>query len=350
LAGPDPETAPNSTQTDAPIAPISSGPAVTPPKSEASHAGDVPTMMPVSNIMSVSPVAAVKPLAPQPDSPFGDTSGPELYTPSLGTSIIPMTSQARMRRVMDAVPEKPPEPVLQAKGLKKRFGRREVVCGVDLDVGAGEIVGLLGRNGAGKTTTFRMIMGLLHPDAGSVSYLNRDISRMPMYERANHGIGYLSQQPSVFQRLSVEDNLLAVLELQEPSREQRMKRIEQLIEELGLGTVRKSMAAVLSGGERRRLEIARAMSLKPKIVLFDEPFAGIDPIAVNEIQGILRGLRSNGVGVLITDHNVRETLMITDRTYIMDEGKIWIHGTPREIVQNPDAKARYLGHDFRLDF
>jgi len=224
------------------------------------------------------------------------------------------------------------------------------VRGVDLQVGAGEIVGLLGRNGAGKTTTFRMIMGLLHPDGGVVTYENRDISKKPMYERANRGIGYLAQQPSVFQRMSVEENLLAILELQESKLATRKERLEELISNLGLQTVRKSMASVLSGGERRRLEIARAMSLRPKIVLFDEPFAGIDPIAVSEIQGILRELKSKGVGVLLTDHNVRETLTITDRTYIMDEGKIWISGHPREIVANAEARARYLGHDFRLDF
>jgi lipopolysaccharide export system ATP-binding protein len=211
-------------------------------------------------------------------------------------------------------------------------------------------VGLLGRNGAGKTTTFRMIMGLLHPDSGTVMYENRDISRKPMYDRANRGIGYLAQQPSIFQRMSVEDNLLAILELQERDKKKRLARLEELIVSLGLQTVRQNMAATCSGGERRRLEIARAMSLKPKVVLFDEPFAGIDPIAVSEIQGILRDLKAHGVGVLLTDHNVRETLTITDRTYIMDEGTIWIHGPPREIVANADARARYLGHDFRLDF
>jgi lipopolysaccharide export system ATP-binding protein len=244
----------------------------------------------------------------------------------------------------------PPAPVLLAKGLTKKFGKREVVRGVDLEVGRGEIVGLLGRNGAGKTTTFRMIMGLLHPDTGSVLYENREISRLPMYQRANRGIGYLAQQPSIFQRMNVEENLLAILELQERNRPKRLERLEELIRDLGLQTVRKSSASVLSGGERRRLEIARAMSLRPRIVLFDEPFAGIDPIAVGEIQGILRELKNQGVGVLITDHNVRETLNITDRTYIMDEGKIWIHGPPREIVANAEARARYLGQDFRLDF
>ena len=252
--------------------------------------------------------------------------------------------------MLTAVPVAPPQAVLEAKNLTKRFAKREVVRGVSLKVGSGEIVGLLGRNGAGKTTTFRMIMGLLTPDGGTVQYENREITRLPMYVRANRGIGYLAQQPSVFQRLSVEDNLLAVLELQEADRAKRAARVEELIHSLGLDTVRKSMAAVLSGGERRRLEIARAMSLRPRIVLFDEPFSGIDPITVSEIQQILRKLRASGVGILLTDHNVRETLTITDRTYIMDEGKIWIHGPPREIVANEEARERYLGHEFRLDF
>ena len=298
---------------------------------------------------------SIKPLAPPPDSPF---TGPVLASgatalapiaPS-GHLYVPVPSGINFQRVMTEIPSAPPQAVLEAKGLVKRFGKRDVVRGVDLEVGAGEIVGLLGRNGAGKTTTFRMIMGLLHADGGCVIYEHRDITRRPMYERANRGIGYLAQQPSVFQRMSVDDNLMAVLELQEPSRDKREARLEELITGLGLATVRQSMASVLSGGERRRLEIARAMSLRPRIVLFDEPFAGIDPIAVNEIQAILRDLKARGVGVLLTDHNVRETLAITDRTYIMDEGKIWIHGHPREIVANSEARSRYLGQDFRLDF
>ncbi|MBI3830467.1 MAG: LPS export ABC transporter ATP-binding protein [Planctomycetes bacterium] len=251
---------------------------------------------------------------------------------------------------MAAPPKPPPEPLLKAQGLTKRFGKREVVRGVEIGVGPGEIVGLLGRNGAGKTTTFRMVMGMLQPDSGSVRFDNREITRLPMYARANRGLGYLAQEPSVFQKLTVEDNLLAVLELQVSERKQRLLKLDELIHVLGLETVRKSRAATLSGGERRRLEIARAMTLSPKIVLFDEPFAGIDPIAVNEIQNILRDLKRAGVGVLLTDHNVRETLNITDRTYIMDEGVIWIHGSPREIVNHPEARKRYLGHDFRLDF
>ena len=296
------------------------------------------------------------PLAPPPDSPFGSAEvGPPVLpeddpAPARRRVVLPASSSVQLRRVYADVPAAPPQAVLETKALTKKFGNREVVRGVSLEVGAGEIVGLLGRNGAGKTTTFRMIMGLLAPDSGAVLYENREITRLPMYVRANRGVGYLAQQASVFQRLSVEDNLLAVLELQEPDRVKRAARVEELIRGLGLDTVRKSMAAVLSGGERRRLEIARAMSLAPRIVLFDEPFSGIDPITVSEIQQILRELKAGGVGILLTDHNVRETLAITDRTYIMDEGKIWIHGPPSAIVANEEALDRYLGHDFRLDF
>jgi lipopolysaccharide export system ATP-binding protein len=295
------------------------------------------------------------PLGPPPDTPFGEPvpSGAHGQQFQNITNYMPVPSgvlQRVMAEIPAEVPAEPPKAVLVAKGLIKRFGKREVVRGVNLEVGAGEIVGLLGRNGAGKTTTFRMIMGLLHADGGAVKYEDKDITHLPMYLRANRGIGYLAQQPSVFQRLTVEDNLKAVLELKESSRPKREEAMEQLIASMGLTTVRKSMAAVLSGGERRRLEIARAMSLNPKIVLFDEPFAGIDPITVGEIQQILKDLKSRGVGVLLTDHNVRETLIITDRTYIMDEGCIWIHGHPRAIVENAEARARYLGQDFRLDF
>ena len=293
-------------------------------------------------------------LAPPPDHPFGpssESSSIEFTLPdSARSSRAPAPSGNAWRTVMNEIPTEQPKPVLVATGLIKWFGKRQVVRGVDLEVGAGEIIGLLGRNGAGKTTTFRMIMGLLHPDGGHVTYEGRDVTRLPMYARANRGIGYLAQNPSVFQRLNVEENLMAVLELQEPSRSVRKDRMEELIKSLGLEKVRLQQAAVLSGGERRRLEIARAMSLRPRIVLFDEPFAGIDPITVNEIQSILKDLKKQGVGVLITDHNVRETLTITDRTYIMDDGQIWIHGHPKEIVKNEEARSRYLGHEFRLDF
>lgn len=292
-----------------------------------------------------------RPVLPPPDSPFAPA--PEAAAgaaPREAVRSLPTATAILYRQVMKAPPKPPPEPLLRAEGLTKRFGRREVVSGVDLRVGPGEIVGLLGRNGAGKTTTFRMIVGMLHPEAGQVFFDDRNITRLPMYQRAKRGLGYLAQEPSVFQRLSVDDNLRAVLELQVPQRAEREKRLEELVRSLGLETVRRNQAATLSGGERRRLEIARAMILKPRVVLFDEPFSGIDPIAVAEIQDILRDLKAANIGVLLTDHSVRETLAITDRTYIMDEGKIWKEGSPREIVNNPEARSRYLGHGFRLDF
>ena len=239
---------------------------------------------------------------------------------------------------------------LQAVDLSKSYRGRKVVDDVELEIGQGEVVGLLGPNGAGKTTTFYIMVGLARPDSGRVLLNDEEITDLPMYLRARSGISYLPQEPSVFRQLTSEENLLAVLETLPLTPEQQRDRLEELLMQMGLETVRTSKAYTLSGGERRRLEIARAMSLRPKIVLFDEPFAGIDPIAVSEIQGILRDLKGQGVGVLLTDHNVRETLSITDRTYIMDEGKIWIHGHPRDIVQNEEARSRYLGHEFRLDF
>ena len=285
-------------------------------------------------------------MLPKPDSPFGAPTG----APKRRVRA-PMPTAIRLVKLMKSdVPKPRPEPLLIAKELCKRFGKREVVRGVNLEVGPGEIVGLLGRNGAGKTTTFRMIVGMLRPNKGHVQFDLRNITKLPMYQRANRGLGYLAQEPSIFQRLSVEDNLLAVLELQVKKRQDRLDRLEELLKSLGLNSVRRNMAANLSGGERRRLEIARAMTLRPRVVLFDEPFAGIDPIAVTEIQDILRDLKASGVGVLLTDHNVRETLTITDRTYIMDEGQIWIHGSPKEIVNHPEARSRYLGQGFRLDF
>jgi len=326
---PEPPSSPQPT----PMPPEPTQPPIEPPP--------VP-QLPPSHIEPTASSARIRRLAPRPDSPFGDSSLDEI-------SSMPASSGAQWRKVLSLPPAATPEPVLEVKGLMKSFGRTLVVKGVDLQVGKGEIVGLLGRNGAGKTTTFRMIMGLLHPDKGTVVHENRDITRLPMYKRAERGIGYLAQQPSVFQSMSVEDNLMAILEMHEPSRKKREERLHELIVTVGLTNVTKNIAAKLSGGECRRLEIARALSLNPRIILFDEPFAGIDPIFVSEIQAILQDLRKRGIGVLLTDHNVRETLKITDRTYIMDEGKIWIKGPPREIVANPEARSRYLGHDFKYD-
>jgi lipopolysaccharide export system ATP-binding protein len=241
--------------------------------------------------------------------------------------------------------------LLEVVGLEKIYGRRPVVRGVSFHVEAGEIVGLLGRNGAGKTTTFRMTVGLVEPDGGKVYFDGRDIAGLPMYRRARLGIGYLSQEASVFKYLTAEENILAILERYErgPAKD---ARLEELIQQFGLSKVRKSLAVSLSGGERRRLEIARALvtkpKLMPKLMLLDEPFAAIDPITVGEIQEIVRGLRAAGIGVLLTDHNVRETLKTTDRAYIILDGKILVAGTPAEVIDDPTARAVYLGENFTL--
>lgn len=228
-------------------------------------------------------------------------------------------------------------------GLSKAYNRRKVVDGVDISVSQSEIVGLLGPNGAGKTTTFYMLVGLISPDTGGVSLDGQDLTRTPMYQRARKGIGYLAQEPSIFRKLSVEDNVLAILQtLGLPKAEERA-RLEELLGELGLKGLRKSKAYALSGGERRRLEITRALVQRPKFMLLDEPFAGIDPIAVNDIQVIVRGLRERGIGVIISDHNVEQTLDIVDRAYIMYEGRIRVSGSVSELVWNDEVAQIYLG-------
>jgi lipopolysaccharide export system ATP-binding protein len=237
---------------------------------------------------------------------------------------------------------------IEARGLVKIYKRRRVVNEVDIELRQGEIVGLLGPNGAGKTTTFYMIVGLVAPDSGEVYLDGKPLTRVPMYRRARRGIGYLSQEPSVFRRLTVEQNLRAILETLPISRAERRERLEGLLDELSIKHLRRSKAYSLSGGERRRLEITRALVTDPKFMLLDEPFAGIDPIAVDDIQRIVAGLKGRGLGVLITDHNVRETLSITDRAYIMFDGRIHIEGTSEELVNDPQARKLYLGEDFRL--
>ncbi len=240
--------------------------------------------------------------------------------------------------------------LLRTENLVKAFKRRVVVDRVSIEVAAGEIVGLLGPNGAGKTTTFRMTVGLLRPDSGSIWFGERDITRLPMYKRARAGMAYLPQEPSVFRRLTVRQNLLAVMEfLPIPARE-RKEKAQRLLEEFGIAQVADSPAYALSGGERRRTEICRALVAEPKVFLLDEPFAGIDPIAVADLQDTVASLKSRGIGVLVTDHNVRETLEITDRAYIISEGKVVASGTPREIAENPLARRVYLGERFRMDF
>ncbi|HTU49642.1 MAG TPA: LPS export ABC transporter ATP-binding protein [Acidobacteriaceae bacterium] len=234
--------------------------------------------------------------------------------------------------------------------LAKNYRGRQVVRGVSLEIHKGEVVGLLGPNGAGKTTTFYMIVGLVEPDAGRVLVGDREITRLPMYLRArNFGISYLPQEPSVFRKLTVEENILAVLEVQPGGWQQRRARMERLIEQLSLGHVRKTRGYALSGGERRRVEIARCLSIEPNFILLDEPFSGIDPIAVHDLQDIIFDLKASGYGVLITDHNVRETLTVTDRAYIINEGKIFRTGTPEELGQDLEVRRVYLGEGFTLN-
>jgi len=237
---------------------------------------------------------------------------------------------------------------LSCEGLVKLYGKRRVVNEVSIKVAKGEIVGLLGPNGAGKTTCFYIIVGMIRPDGGSVLLNGADITKLPMYKRARKGIGYLPQEASIFRRLSVEDNIMAILETLPLSKEERARRLESLLEELGVDHVRKSFGYQLSGGERRRVEITRSLVTDPSFMLLDEPFAGIDPITVQDLQGIVRKLKERGLGVLITDHNVRETLSITDRAYIMYEGKILRSGTAEQLANDPDIREIYLGEAFRL--
>lgn len=243
---------------------------------------------------------------------------------------------------------------LQARGLKKHYGSRRVVKGVDLVVRSGEVVGLLGPNGAGKTTTFYMVVGLVVGDEGTVELDGQELTHMPIYQRARLGVSYLPQEASVFRKLSVEDNIRAILELQKDANGQPVrgaeleKRLDNLLTELQIQHIRTNMALSLSGGERRRTEIARALAANPRFILLDEPFAGVDPIAVIEIQRIVRFLRERNIGVLITDHNVRETLAICDHAYIINEGQVLASGEPKDIIENPDVRAFYLGENFRM--
>ena len=235
-------------------------------------------------------------------------------------------------------------PILKVEGLVKTYGRRRVVDGVDFEVSRGEIVGLLGPNGAGKTTCFRMTCGMIEPDAGRVQLNDQDVTNWPMYRRARDGgMGYLAQESSVFRKLSVEDNLLGVMEMLDMDRKTRRRRCNELLDQFDIARLRKSKAISLSGGERRRLEIARALVSDPQIILLDEPFTGIDPVTIDSIQEIIRQLRNDGIAILITDHQVRETLQITDRSYVISKGKVLCHGTPEEVVNHAEARAKYFG-------
>jgi lipopolysaccharide export system ATP-binding protein len=238
---------------------------------------------------------------------------------------------------------------LQAVELNKSYRGRKVVDDVELEIGQGEVVGLLGPNGAGKTTTFYILVGLARPDSGRVLLNGEEITDLPMYLRARSGISYLPQEPSVFRQLTCEQNLLAVLETLPLSPEQQRDRLEELLVQMGLETVRTSKAYMLSGGERRRLEIARSLTLEPSFILLDEPFSGIDPLTVKDLQEIIRGLAQTGIGVLITDHNVRETLTVTDRAYILKSGKIFRKGRPEDLSNDPEVRRVYLGDHFRLN-
>ena len=237
---------------------------------------------------------------------------------------------------------------LRAENLKKIYGRKEVVKEVSLNIRRGEIVGLLGPNGAGKTTSFYMITGMIRPNKGNVYFDNQNITHMPMYKRARMGMGYLAQEPSIFTKLSVEDNLRLVLEITDLTKEQQKERLEELLDEFSIGHIRRSKAMMLSGGERRRTEIARSLIMNPDFMLLDEPFAGIDPIAVEDIQNIVQALKDKGIGILITDHNVRETLSITDRAYLLYDGNVLKHGTIDELSQDEEVRRLYLGSKFSM--
>lgn len=238
--------------------------------------------------------------------------------------------------------------VLRTEGLVKQYGQRIVANNVSINVKQGEIVGLLGPNGAGKTTTFYMTTGLIVPNAGKVFLNEKEITNYPVYKRARAGIGYLAQENSVFRKMSVEDNILSVLEMTDFSKEYQQQKLESLISEFNLGHVRHNLGDRLSGGERRRTEIARCLAIEPKFIMLDEPFAGVDPIAVQDIQDIVWKLKSKNIGILITDHNVDETLSITDRAYLLFDGKILFQGTSEELADNPIVKEKYLGRDFEL--
>lgn len=238
--------------------------------------------------------------------------------------------------------------LLEIKAIAKSYDGRQVVKGIDILVKRGEIVGLLGPNGAGKTTTFYMVVGIVPPDSGKIVFDNQDITRLPIHERARYGIGYLSQEPSIFRKLSVRDNIMAILETLPITRHERDQRLEELLKELNISHLAKNKAYTLSGGERRRLEITRALVTNPSFILLDEPFSGIDPIVVSEAQEIIKELRTKGLGILLTDHNVRETLSITDRAYLIADGKILISGTAQDLIADPKARELYLGEKFSM--
>ncbi len=281
-------------------------------------------------------------LEPRPDEPRARAQAPR-------NPAKPQASNQALRTNGAAAPRLIKRPgYLAVHSVEKSFGTRKVVRGVSIYVRRGEAVGLLGPNGAGKTTVFYMITGLIKADRGAIELDGHDVTRLPMYQRARLGIGYLPQEASIFRGLTVEQNIRAVLEVVEPSKKKREAELDSLLDEFNIGRLRKSPSIALSGGERRRVEIARALATRPNYMLLDEPFAGIDPIAVGDIQDLVRHLTNRGIGVLITDHNVRETLGLTDRAYIVYAGEILTEGSPEEIVNDPDVRRLYLGEEFRL--
>ncbi len=291
------------------------------------------------------------PLAPRDSSAFTHDAPPIPRNLSRDSSKEqPRESAPRARAAANgaAQPRTQHAGYLAIHGVEKSFGTRKIVHGVSIYVRRGEAVGILGPNGAGKTTVFYMITGLIKPDRGRVELDGHDVTQLPMYQRARLGIGYLPQEASIFRGLSVEDNIRAVLEVVEPDKRKRERELDSLLEEFNITRLRKSPSIALSGGERRRVEIARALASRPSYMLLDEPFAGIDPIAVGDIQELVRHLTSRGIGVLITDHNVRETLGLTDRAYIVYAGEVLTEGSPEEIVNDPDVRRLYLGEEFRL--
>jgi lipopolysaccharide export system ATP-binding protein len=286
------------------------------------------------------PAEARESRAPDLRAPGGAPAGPARAPTGRG--------QAPQGRDDGFARQAPPEGYLATFGLEKSFGNRKVVRGPSIYVRRGEAVGLLGPNGAGKTTVFYMITGLIKPDRGRIELDGHDVTRLPMYQRARLGIGYLPQEASIFRGLNVEDNIRAVLEVTEPNRRKREADLNSLLAEFGLTKLRKSPSLALSGGERRRCEIARALATRPNYMLLDEPFAGIDPIAVGDIKTLVRHLTSRGIGVLITDHNVRETLALTDRAYIIYSGEVLREGRAADIVNDPEVRRLYLGEEFRM--
>jgi lipopolysaccharide export system ATP-binding protein len=289
------------------------------------------------------------PLVPNESSAFTHDAPPIPRNLPREPAREPAREQPRNRTAVNgAAPRAQPSGYLAIHGVEKSFGTRKIVHGVSLYVRRGEAVGILGPNGAGKTTCFYMITGLIKPDRGRVELDGHDVTQLPMYQRARLGIGYLPQEASIFRGLSVEDNIRAVLEVVEPDKRKRERELDSLLEEFNVTRLRKSPSIALSGGERRRVEIARALASRPSYMLLDEPFAGIDPIAVGDIQQLVRHLTARGIGVLITDHNVRETLGLTDRAYIVYAGEVLTEGSPDEIVNDPDVRRLYLGEEFRL--